>query len=167
VRLRDDVVIEVLYSCALRVGELCGLGVGDIDDTRRLVRVRGKGGRERSVPFGIPAGRAIDAWLAGGRPVLAGPASGDALVLGVKGGRLDPRSVRRILGARLAEAGLPNGLTPHGLRHSAATHMLDGGADLRAIQEMLGHASLGTTQIYTHVTPERLRAAFEQAHPRA
>jgi integrase/recombinase XerC len=167
VRLRDDVVVDVLYSCALRVGELCRLDVGDVDGARRLLRVNGKGGRERSVPFGVPAGRSLAAWLADGRGTLAGPAGGDALLLGVKGGRLDPREVRRILGSRLAEAGLGDGLTPHGLRHSAATHMLDGGADLRDIQEMLGHASLATTQIYTHVTPERLRAAFEQAHPRA
>ena len=167
VRLRDDLVIELLYGSALRVSELCGLAVGDADNGRRIVRVLGKGARERSVPYSIPAGRALDAWLAAGRPVLATPASGTALLLGVKGGRLDPRSVRRLLDARLVAVGLPPGLTPHGLRHSAATHMLDGGADLRSVQEMLGHASLATTQIYTHVTPERLRAAFEQAHPRA
>jgi integrase/recombinase XerC len=167
VRLRDDLVVELLYGSALRVSELCGIDVGDLDASRRVVRVLGKGSRERSVPYSVPTVRAVEAWLESGRPVLATPASGSALLLGVRGGRLDPRSVRRLLDARLVAVGLPPGLTPHGLRHSAATHMLDGGADLRSVQEMLGHASLATTQIYTHVTPERLRAAFRQAHPRA
>ncbi len=167
-RLRDAVVLELLYGSGIRVSELCGLDLVDVADDRRLLRVRGKGGRERSVPFGVPAAGALRGWRASsGRPVLATPNAGSALLVGQRGGRLDPRTVRRIL-ERCAAAGLvPSGLTPHGLRHSAATHMLEGGADLRSVQEFLGHASLATTQIYTHVTPERLRAAFEQAHPRA
>ncbi|WP_372512023.1 tyrosine-type recombinase/integrase [Frankia umida] len=167
VALRDDLVLELLYGSGLRVSELCGLDLGDVDDERRLLRVRGKGGRERSVPFGVPAAAALRAWLRAGRPWLSTGAAGAALLLGQRGGRLDPRAVRRVLRLRMADAALPAGLTPHGLRHSAATHMLEGGADLRSVQEFLGHASLATTQIYTHVTPERLRAAFEQAHPRA
>jgi integrase/recombinase XerC len=167
VRIRDDAVLELLYGTGVRVSELCGLELGDVDHERRLLRVVGKGGRGRSVPYGVPAARALRAWLADGRPVLVGAASGNAVLLGVRGGRLDPRTVRRVLAGRLAAAGIPAGVTPHGLRHSAATHMLEGGADLRSVQELLGHASMATTQIYTHVTPERLRAAFNQAHPRA
>ncbi|WP_308222594.1 tyrosine recombinase XerC [Frankia sp. AgB32] len=167
-RLRDAAVLELLYGSGIRVSELCGLDLGDVDDDRRLLRVHGKGGRERSVPFGVPAAAALRGWRASsGRPMLATPSAGAALLVGQRGGRLDARAVRRIL-ERCAAAGVvPAGLTPHGLRHSAATHMLEGGADLRSVQEFLGHASLATTQIYTHVTPERLRAAFEQAHPRA
>jgi integrase/recombinase XerC len=167
VRMRDDTVLELLYGTGVRVSELCGLDRGDVDHERRLLRVSGKGGRGRSVPYGVPASRALGAWLADGRGAMVGPASGEALLLGIRGGRLDPRTVRRILAGRLAAAGAPTGVTPHGLRHSAATHMLEGGADLRSVQELLGHASMATTQIYTHVTPERLRAAFNQAHPRA
>ncbi len=167
VAVRDAAVLELLYATAVRVGELCGLGLDDIDGERRLVRVRGKGGRERAVPFGVPAHRALRTWLDRGRPVLAGTSSGRALFLGVRGGRLDPRTVRRILDTRLAAVDGVGPLSPHGLRHSAATHLLEGGADLRSVQELLGHASPATTQIYTHVTPERLRAAFEQGHPRA
>jgi integrase/recombinase XerC len=167
VRTRDDTVLELLYGTGIRVSELCGLDRGDVDHERRLLRVSGKGGRGRSVPYGVPASRALGAWLADGRGAMVGPASGEALLLGIRGGRLDPRTVRRILAGRLASAGSPAGVTPHGLRHSAATHMLEGGADLRSVQELLGHASMATTQIYTHVTPERLRAAFNQAHPRA
>jgi integrase/recombinase XerC len=165
--LRDRLVLELLYATGIRVGELVGLDVDDVDRHRRVVRVVGKGDKERSVPFGVPAERALDAWLRRGRPALAGPGSGPALVLGAKGGRVDPRTVRRMVHEHLA--GLPDApdLGPHGLRHSAATHLLEGGADLRAVQEILGHASLSTTQIYTHVSVERLRAAFRQAHPRA
>ncbi|MBX6390004.1 MAG: tyrosine recombinase XerC [Frankia sp.] len=166
-RLRDDAVLELLYATGARVFELCGLDLTDVDAERRLLRVLGKGDRPRAVPYGIPAARALTAWLESGRPVLATPASDRALLLGIRGRRLDPRTVRRILAARLAATGGPAGVTPHGLRHAAATHLLDGGADLRSVQELLGHASMATTQIYTHVTPERLRAAFEQAHPRA
>ena len=165
--LRDRLVLELLYATGIRVGELVGLDVDDVDRQRRVVRVLGKGDKERSVPFGAPAERALDAWLRRGRPSLAGAGSGPALVLGAKGRRVDPRTVRRIVHEHLA--GLPDApdLGPHGLRHSAATHLLEGGADLRAVQEILGHASLSTTQIYTHVSVERLRAAFRQAHPRA
>jgi integrase/recombinase XerC len=165
--LRDRLVLELLYATGIRVGELVGLDVDDVDRHRRVVRVIGKGDKERSVPFGAPAERAVEAWLRRGRPALAGAGSGPALVLGAKGRRVDPRTVRRIVHERLA--GLPDApdLGPHGLRHSAATHLLEGGADLRAVQEILGHASLSTTQIYTHVSVERLRSAFRQAHPRA
>ncbi|HEX5203705.1 MAG TPA: tyrosine recombinase XerC [Actinoplanes sp.] len=163
---RDRAVLELLYAAVIRVSELCGLDRADLDESRRLVRVFGKGAKERAVPYGLPAQRALDDWLRHGRPALATPESGDALFLGVKGGRLQPTVVRRIVDAAARAAGLPH-TSPHDLRHSAATHLLDGGADLRAVQDLLGHASLSSTQIYTHVSTERLRAAFKQAHPRA
>jgi integrase/recombinase XerC len=167
IALRDVAVLELLYATGIRVGELTGLDVDDLDLERRLVRVFGKGRKERAVPFGRPAGRALEAWLARGRPSLVAPASGAAVFLGSRGARLGQRSVRRTVHARLADVpGAPD-LGPHGLRHSAATHLLEGGADLRSVQELLGHASLATTQLYTHVTTERLRAAYRQAHPRA
>ena len=165
-RLRDRAVLELLYACGLRVSELCGLDIDDVDRARRVVRVLGKGGRERTVPFGLPAERALDTWLREGRPALATADSGAALLLGARGGRLNPTTARQIVTAWAAAAGLPH-TSPHGLRHSAATHMLDGGADLRSVQELLGHASLSSTQIYTHVSVERLRRAYDQAHPRA
>ncbi|XVV11533.1 tyrosine recombinase XerC [Actinoplanes sp. CA-131856] len=166
VALRDRAVLELLYATGVRVSELCGLDRADLDETRRLVRVFGKGAKERAVPYGQPAQRALDDYLRHGRPHLTAPASSDALFLGVKGGRLQPTVVRRIVDAAAREAGLPH-TSPHDLRHSTATHLLDGGADLRAVQELLGHSSLSSTQIYTHVSTERLRAAFKQAHPRA
>jgi integrase/recombinase XerC len=167
VDLRDRAVLELLYATGIRVGELCGLDVDDVDTERRVVRVLGKGARERSVPYGAPAAVAVDAWLVRGRPQWATPASGAALLLGRRGGRLDPRAVRTLVHARLADVpGAPD-LGPHGLRHSAATHLLEGGADLRSVQELLGHATLATTQIYTHVSVERLRTSYAQAHPRA
>ncbi len=167
VGLRDAVVLELLYASGIRVSELVGLDVDDLDRGRRVLRVLGKGRKERSVPYGLPAEAAIDAWLSRGRPALAVPTSGPALLLGVRGGRLDAREARRIVHAAVAgTAGAPD-IGPHGLRHSAATHVLEGGADLRSVQELLGHASLATTQIYTHVTVERLRAVHAQAHPRA
>ena len=167
VGLRDAVVLELLYASGIRVSELVGLDVDDVDRGRRLLRVLGKGRKERSVPYGLPAEQAIDAWLTRGRPALATPDSGPALLLGVRGRRLDPREARRAVHAAVAAApGAPD-IGPHGLRHSAATHVLEGGADLRSVQELLGHASLATTQIYTHVTVERLRAVHAQAHPRA
>ena len=166
-RLRDTVVLELLYAAGIRVGELCGLDLDEVDRERRLLRVRGKGDRERSVPYGVPAERAVAAWLARGRPALATQRSGPALLLGVRGGRLDPRTARAIVHDYLREVpGAPD-LGPHGLRHTAATHLLEGGADLRTVQELLGHATLATTQIYTHVTVDRLRRAYRQAHPRA
>ncbi|SFE74342.1 tyrosine recombinase XerC [Blastococcus tunisiensis] len=167
VGLRDAVVMELLYASGVRVSELVGLDVDDVDRGRRLLRVLGKGSKERSVPYGVPAEHALDAWLTRGRPALATPGSGPALLLGARGRRLDPREVRRTVHAVVAATeGAPD-IGPHGLRHSAATHVLEGGADLRSVQELLGHASLATTQIYTHVTVERLRAVHAQAHPRA
>ena len=167
VQLRDRVVIEVLYGSALRVSELCGLDLDDVDTSRRLLRVIGKGDRERRVPYGIPAQRAMETWLADGRPDLVVADSGPALLLGARGHRLDPRTARRAVHEALSSTpGVPD-LAPHGLRHSAATHMLEHGADLRSIQELLGHATLSTTQLYTHVTAERLRVSYERAHPRA
>ena len=165
--LRDSVVLELLYASGIRVSELVGLDVDDVDRSRRLLRVLGKGRKERSVPYGVPAEQAIDAWLTRGRPSLATPESGPALLLGVRGHRLDAREARRVVHRAVSAApGAPD-IGPHGLRHSAATHVLEGGADLRSVQELLGHASLATTQIYTHVTVERLRAVHAQAHPRA
>ncbi|MEU5671053.1 tyrosine recombinase XerC [Micromonospora sp. NPDC047753] len=166
VPLRDRVLLELLYATGVRVSEACGLDVGDVDHGRRVIRVFGKGGRERSVPYGVPAQRALDDWLRRGRPVMVGARSGDALLLGARGGRLNPTTARQVVGAYAETAGLPP-TSPHDLRHSAATHLLEGGADLRAVQELLGHSSLASTQIYTHVSVERLRTAYRQAHPRA
>ena len=164
---RDVAVLELLYATGIRVGELCGLDVDDVDHERRVVRVLGKGRKERTVPYGVPAARALDAWLTSGRPELAVPGAGGALFLGARGRRVDQRAVRTLVHARLADVpGAPD-LGPHGLRHTAATHLLEGGADLRTVQELLGHSSLATTQIYTHVTTDRLRKAYHQAHPRA
>ncbi|MGB8650920.1 MAG: tyrosine recombinase XerC [Mycobacteriales bacterium] len=167
VDLRDRAALELLYATGIRVAELCGLDIDDVDVHRRVVRVLGKGRKERSVPYGIPAQRALDRWLSDGRPQWAGTRSGAALLLGVRGGRVDPRTVRALVHHRLAAVpGAPD-LGPHGLRHSAATHLLEGGADLRSVQELLGHATLATTQVYTHVSIERLRTSYERAHPRA
>lgn len=167
IALRDRLVVELLYSCGIRVAELCGLDVDDADSGRRLLRVVGKGDRERSVPYGAPAQRALDSWLDAGRPELASEASGPALLLGARGGRLDPRAARRIVNeVTAATPGSPR-ISPHALRHSSATHLLEGGADLRHVQELLGHSTPATTQIYTHVSAERLRAAYRGAHPRA
>ncbi|MCX2966068.1 tyrosine recombinase XerC [Gordonia aquimaris] len=166
VALRDAVILELLYASGIRVGELCGLDLGDVDTDRRVLRVIGKGDKQRSVPYGDPAARALHLWLRDGRATLATTRSGDALLLGVKGGRLDQRMARSVVHRAVQAAGLPD-IGPHGLRHSAATHLLEGGADLRVVQELLGHSSLATTQIYTHVSVERLRAVHRQAHPRA
>jgi integrase/recombinase XerC len=184
--LRDAAIMELLYATGIRVSELCGLNAGDLDTSRRTVRVLGKGGKERVVPVGIPAVRAVLAWLGEGRPaVLAagtrsgdtrpgnarsgpgGAAPGNALFLGAKAGRVDPRTVRRVVHRRIAAAGSVPDTGPHGLRHTAATHLLEGGADLRSVQEILGHASLATTQLYTHVSIDRLMSVYHQAHPRA
>ncbi|GLY04854.1 tyrosine recombinase XerC [Actinoplanes sp. NBRC 101535] len=164
--LRDKAVLELLYATGVRVSELCNLDRADVDHSRQVIRVFGKGAKERAVPYGHPARDALDAYLRHGRPELCGRLSRDALFLGVKGGRLQPTVVRRIVADAARVAGLPH-TRPHDLRHSAATHLLDGGADLRAVQELLGHSSLSSTQIYTHVSTERLRSAFKQAHPRA
>lgn len=167
VGVRDVAVLELLYASGIRVGELCGLDVDDLDRERRVVRVLGKGRKERTVPFGQPADRALASWLERGRPQLQAPGAGAALFLGARGRRIDQRAVRSLVHARIAAVpGAPD-LGPHGLRHSTATHLLEGGADLRTVQELLGHASLATTQLYTHVTTDRLRQAYRQAHPRA
>ncbi|WP_158863737.1 tyrosine recombinase XerC [Leifsonia sp. AG29] len=165
--LRDVAVIELLYAAGVRVSELTGLDVDDLDLDRLTIRVVGKGAKERTVPFGVPARRAVLAYLDRGRPALAVPGSGPALFLGARGRRLGTRAVYELV-ARLL-SGVPGGgpAGPHALRHTAATHLLDGGADLRAVQELLGHASLGTTQIYTHVSAERLKESYRLAHPRA
>ncbi|MEU7853767.1 tyrosine recombinase XerC [Nonomuraea sp. NPDC049141] len=165
--LRDQAILELLYATGVRVSELCALDVDDVDRDRHVIRVLGKGRKERSVPFGLPALRALDKWCVHGRPLWIRAGSGAAVFLGVRGGRIDAGTVRRVVHARLREVeGAPD-MGPHGLRHSAATHLLEGGADLRSVQELLGHASLHTTQIYTHVSIERLRTAYRQAHPRA
>jgi integrase/recombinase XerC len=167
VALRDAAVLELFYATGIRVSELCGLDPVHLDHGRRTVRVRGKGDKERTVPVGVPALAAVDRWLAAGRPALATAASGPALFLGIRGRRLDPRTARRIVHDRLREAGASRDTGPHGIRHSAATHLLEGGADLRSVQEILGHSSPATTQIYTHVSIERLKSSYRQAHPRA
>jgi integrase/recombinase XerC len=165
--LRDLLVLELLYATGVRVGELCGADVGDLDEGRRALRVLGKGGRERTVVYGGPAATALRRWLVEGRPALVRPGSPPALLLGARGGRLDPRIAREVVHRAVAAVpGAPD-TGPHGLRHAAATHMLEGGADLRYVQELLGHAKLATTQLYTHVTVERLKVVHEQAHPRA
>jgi len=163
---RDRAMLELLYAGGIRVSELCGLDIGDIEMSRRVMRVRGKGDKERMVPFGVPAAKALQEWI-GVRAQLLAPASGNAIFLGARGGRIDPRRVRSVVHELIASVpGAPD-IAPHGLRHSAATHVLEGGADLRMVQELLGHSSLASTQIYTHVSVERLRSTFEQAHPRA
>lgn len=165
--LRNRAVLELLYATGIRVGELTGLDVDDVDLSRGVVRVLGKGRKERTVPFGAPAREALEVWLRTGRPALVGERSGPALFLGRRGGRVDPRQVREVTHELLAHVPDAPDLGPHGLRHSAATHLLEGGADLRMVQEILGHTSLATTQIYTHVSADRLRRSYEQAHPRA
>jgi len=165
--LRDLAILELLYATGIRVGELVGVDIDDVDRARNVVRVFGKGRKERSVPFGGPAADALELWMTRGRPTVLTADSGAALFLGTRGGRIDPRAVRRIVHERIAGVeGAPD-MGPHGLRHTAATHLLEGGADLRSVQEILGHASLATTQIYTHVSNEHLRKAFKLAHPRA
>ena len=162
---RDLAILEMLYATGARVAELCGLDLGDVDASQRTVRVIGKGDKERTVPYGLPASRALEDWLAV-RANLVSDAAGRALFVGVRGRRLNPRAVRGAVHRAAALAGVAD-LGPHGLRHSAATHVLSGGADLRSVQELLGHSSLATTQRYTHVSAERLRAVYAQAFPRA
>ena len=171
VALRDHAMLEVLYGSAIRVSELTGLDIDDVDLERATLRVLGKGSKERVVPFGVPARRAIEAYLTRGRPALIARAGtqgpGAAMFLGTRGARISPRAVYDVVARELGAVLGTSSVGPHALRHSAATHLLDGGADLRAVQEMLGHASLGTTQIYTHVSSERLAATYKLAHPRA
>lgn len=164
--IRDAAAVELLYASGMRIAELCSLD-GDALGTDLTLRVIGKGNKERIVPYGVPAQRALMAYLAV-RPVLAKRSDRPtrALFLGARGGRIDPRTLRAVVHTLAAEAGVPD-ISPHDLRHSAATHLLEGGSDLRTVQEILGHSSLSTTQKYTHVSAERLRSAFSQAHPRA
>lgn len=167
VELRDHAMLELLYGAALRVSELCALDLTDLDRGRRTARVWGKGSKERVVPYGGAAARALDAYLVRGRPALAvAETARSALFLGVRGARIGSRTVYDVVSRRVGALTGGN-VGPHALRHSGATHLLDGGADLRSVQEMLGHASLGTTQIYTHVSSERLTASYRLAHPRA
>jgi integrase/recombinase XerC len=165
INLRDLAMLEVLYASGIRVSELCGLNLGDIDQSRNTLSVIGKGDRQRVVPLGIPAIKALQNYLNNGRAEFLNNKSADAVFLGTRGKRIDQRTVREVVYEAMKAVGATMG--PHGIRHSAATHLLEGGADLRTVQEILGHASLATTQIYTHVSPERLQSAYKQAHPRA
>jgi integrase/recombinase XerC len=167
IALRDRAMVEVLYASGARVAELCGLDLEDIDYERQTIRVFGKGSKERTIPIGNPAMRALKAWLADGRPLLMKELSEKCVFIGARGKRIDQRAVRTVVYNALSALEGFERMGPHALRHSAATHLLEGGADLRTVQEILGHASLATTQIYTHVSTERLQAAFKQAHPRA
>lgn len=169
VALRDHAILELLYGTGVRVSELCGVDIDDVDLERRTARVLGKGSRERVVPFGTPAAEAVGAYMTRGRPALAARAerATPALFLGARGARMGTRAVYALVARVLSPIVGAEHIGPHALRHSAATHLLDGGADLRAVQEILGHASLGTTQIYTHVSAERLLDGYRLAHPRA
>ena len=167
ISLRDVAMVELLYATGARVAELCGLDVSDIDYDRQTIRALGKGNKERTIPLGNPAIKALNVWLKEGRDSIKNSLSGNAVFLGARGKRIDQRTVRTVVyNALQAIEGIER-MGPHALRHSAATHLLEGGADLRTVQEILGHASLATTQIYTHVSTERLQKAFKQAHPRA
>jgi integrase/recombinase XerC len=165
--IRDSAILEVLYASGARVSELCGLDLDDIDYQRNTILVLGKGNKERTIPLGNPAMKALNNWIKYARPEIVNGASGEAVFLGIRGKRIDQRTVRTVVYEALEALEGAHRLGPHALRHSAATHLLEGGADLRTVQEILGHASLATTQIYTHVSTERLQNAFKQAHPRA
>ena len=165
--LRDRALLEFLYGTGLRVGELVALDVGELDFATGTVRVMGKGRKERIVPFGTTAAKTLRSWLVASEPLRRGDGDADALFLNLRGGRLSDRSVRRVLDRRLDEAAIHARVSPHALRHSFATHLLGSGADLRGIQELLGHASLSTTQRYTHVGTEALMRVYDGAHPRA
>jgi integrase/recombinase XerC len=168
--LRDKAILDILYGGGLRISELCGLDVLDVDRSGRIVRVMGKGSKERLVPVNAAAIRSLEAYLARRGELLATPSAGqepDAMFLNARGGRLTPRSIRRHLDAHVLKCALARKVSPHALRHSFATHLLGGGADIRSIQELLGHASLSTTQRYTHVTWEQLQQVYDAAHPRA
>ena len=165
--IRDCAILEVLYASGARVSELCGLDLDDIDYQRNTIIVLGKGNKERTIPLGNPAMKALNNWIKSARSEMANGGSGEAVFLGVRGKRIDQRTVRTVVYEALEALEGAQRLGPHALRHSAATHLLEGGADLRTVQEILGHASLATTQIYTHVSTERLQKAFKQAHPRA
>lgn len=163
---RDLLVVELLYATGARVSEIAGLNLSDIDDNRRLIRVIGKGNKQRMIPYGLPAEAALKAWLEQGRPKLVSPQTSFELLINSQGKRLGTRQIYEVVAKALASTAI-GAAGPHALRHTAATHLLDGGADLRAVQELLGHASLGTTQIYTHVSIERLKEGYKSAHPRA
>ncbi|CAB4340297.1 unannotated protein [freshwater metagenome] len=165
--IRDVAIVELLYATGARVSEVCGLDLEDLDFNRNTIRVLGKGNKERMIPMGAPAVKALNTYINTARPLLANDKSARALFLGARGKRIDQRAVRTIVYEALAALEGVERMGPHALRHSAATHLLEGGADLRTVQEILGHSSLATTQIYTHVSTERLRQAFKQAHPRA
>jgi integrase/recombinase XerC len=165
--LRDVAIVEMLYATGARVGELCGLDLNDVDYDRQTIKVLGKGNKERTIPLGNPAVRALTLWLKKGRDQIANANSGNAVFIGARGKRIDQRAVRTVVYEALSAIEGIERMGPHALRHSAATHLLEGGADLRTVQEILGHASLATTQIYTHVSTERLQKVFKQAHPRA
>lgn len=167
ISLRDVAMVELLYATGARVAELCGLDIGDIDYNRQTIRVLGKGNKERTIPVGKPAIKALEVWLKNGREPLVNSQSGPAVFLGARGKRIDQRTVRTVVYEAVSVIEGLERMGPHALRHSAATHLLEGGADLRTVQEILGHASLATTQIYTHVSTERLQKVFKQAHPRA
>ena len=167
ISLRDVAMVELLYATGARVAELCGLDISDIDYDRQTIRVLGKGNKERTIPLGNPAMKALNAWLKDGRDLIKNAMSGNAVFLGARGKRIDQRAVRTVVYNALEAIEGIERMGPHALRHSAATHLLEGGADLRTVQEILGHASLATPQIYTHVSTERLQKAFKQAHPRA
>ncbi|AHI00661.1 tyrosine recombinase XerC [Kutzneria albida] len=167
IALRDQALVELLYATGIRVSELCALDLPDIDYSARVIRVLGKGGRQRTVPFGVPAEKALSRWLDEGRSALVRPGSPEAVLLGARGGRLDQRTARRVVHEAVGAVPGAVDMGPHGLRHSAATHLLEGGADLRTVQELLGHATLATTQLYTHVTVERLKAIHDRTHPRS
>jgi site-specific recombinase XerD len=165
--LRDRAMFELAYSCGLRCGEIIGLDTGDPDFDAEVLRVAGKGGKTRLVPIGEPAQRALDRYITSARPSLVNGDGTQALFLSRRGRRLSPSDVRRRLTRWVREAAVAGGISPHALRHSFATHLLEGGADLRSIQELLGHASVSTTQVYTRVEPSRLRKEYARAHPRA
>ncbi|MEI7697381.1 MAG: tyrosine recombinase XerC [Actinomycetes bacterium] len=167
ISLRDVAMLEMLYATGARVAELCGLDIGDIDYSRNTIRVLGKGNKERMIPVGKPAIKALEVWLKDGREALITKQSGSAVFIGARGKRIDQRTVRTVVYEALSAIEGIERMGPHALRHSAATHLLEGGADLRTVQEILGHASLATTQIYTHVSPQRLQKVFKAAHPRA
>jgi integrase/recombinase XerC len=165
--IRDVAIVELLYATGARVSEVCGLDLEDLDFNRNTIRVLGKGNKERMIPMGAPAVKALNTYINTARPSLANEKSARSLFLGARGKRIDQRAVRTIVYEALSALEGVERMGPHALRHSAATHLLEGGADLRTVQEILGHSSLATTQIYTHVSTERLRQAFKQAHPRA
>lgn len=168
VAVRDLAIVELLYASAIRVSELAGLKLGDLDRARLTLRVLGKGNKERIVPYGIPAARALDEYVTRARPeLLATNVDTGRMFLGARGGPITTRTVYELVASLLRELPGSGPSGPHALRHTAATHLLDGGADLRAVQELLGHASLSTTQIYTHVSAERLKQSYATAHPRA